>query len=121
MPPDKTAPPFGVFSRRLRKDKRVVWFAEPASVSNTPATWASAPRTAPCTCGMPAETVSVLHARIVIAMRLANFGVIEQLDQVRGNGNLSGMGTGQVNARIESGGRAHQGLKRHGAGQVGQL
>ena len=53
-------------------------------------------------------------------MGFADLGVIEQSQQMRGGGDLAGMRTGELNALVESGGRAHQGFERHGAGEVGQ-
>ena len=67
-----------------------------------------------------AQAVGVLHARAVLAVGFANLGVLKQSNEVRGGGELARMRTGALDALVESGGRAHERVERHGAGDVGQ-
>ncbi len=67
-----------------------------------------------------AQAVGVLHAGAVFAVGFANLGVPKQRDKVRGGSELAGMRTGALNALVESGGRAHERIERHCAGDVSQ-
>ena len=67
-----------------------------------------------------AQTVSILHARIVLQMRLANLTVAQKLAQMRGNFHLASVRPRSMNTLIECGRRPAQGFERHGAGNVGQ-
>src|SRR6185503_86849 len=65
-----------------------------------------------------AQTVSVLHSRIVIQMRSSYFTVAHQLTQVGTNSDLAGMRPGLLNPFIESHWSAAQCFKAHRPGSI---
>src|SRR2546423_6811100 len=64
------------------------------------------------------QAVRILHARIVIEMRLTNLAIAEQISQVSSNGQLPRMRTRCMNAFVEGDGRAFESFERHCAGNV---
>ena len=58
-----------------------------------------------------AQAISVLHPRIVLAVRFANLRAFQQLHQMLCGGNLPGVRPCLVNARVEGGRSALQRLQ----------
>ncbi len=66
-----------------------------------------------------AKTVSVLHPRIILAMRFTDFALPNQCPQVFRHRQLPGMRSRLLNSRIESARRSHQTFQRHCTGDIG--
>jgi hypothetical protein len=61
-----------------------------------------------------AQTIRVLHARIVVEVRLANLAVAQQFAKMRGDGDLARMRPRVVNAFVERDGSAEVASSRLG-------
>src|ERR1051325_2631230 len=67
------------------------------------------------------QTISILHARIVLEMRLPNLALTQQLPQMRRDFNLSRMRARLVNAFVERDGRTLERFERHRARDVCEM
>ena len=71
--------------------------------------------------GHATKRIGILHAGIVFQVRLADLALAQQLAQMRGNFDLSGMWTRRVNPLVKSDRRIAQSFERHRPGDVGNL
>src|SRR5580698_4551529 len=65
-----------------------------------------------------AQTVCILHARVVMAMRLAYLAICQQTAKVSCRADLAAMRTGRVNTLVEGSWCSAQSFERHGSGEV---